>query len=424
MYRGRGIERKALSVPAVTGLLIHEPLAEVLKFAREKPSAAKVEFAAIANRAVRGARERYLDIVRSRGLLIDSFDGSADEKLGTVETSPNAWLVNEGLALIEALVKGWTRVRLPQVLEEYAVVDVEQEQNFELSQGTVFMTRRDALLRRHSTGECYVLNFKSVSDPNATWRESFQYDTQTISEFVAADQSLRERGSDGVVRGVLIEGLVKGTRSIMWPEGSNQRRHNSPLLYHWATPDVPPMGRSYAVSAFYQCTEPHPHRWAKGGTCPGHKSHKLGEDYQRNMVSQTCGFDDWLDWMEEHEPELLKAQFVALPAIMRSEYDIKRWRVQTRSAVTNLSMRERGMDIARDVGTDMDQALDGCFPMKTAHQNCLRPSRCPYLELCFGAASPEDPELFVPRVFNHPGEEELLRDAGKAGPVAGPVLVK
>jgi hypothetical protein len=230
---------------------------------------------------------------------------------------------------------------------------------------------------------------------------------QTMSEFVAAAASYPSR----VCRGVLLEGLVKGVRSIKWPPDADpeQKRHNSPLLYHWVEPaalNFPGAGttrypRSYSASEYRKCPAPHPWKWAKGGQCPGDRNHKLGEGWRRDMVSQTCGIDDWLGWLETNEPQLLQAQFPALPAIIRSDYEIARWKRQTIKQAEEMFMVAEGVRLG--------ESIDKQFPMYTGHQNCLRPSRCPYLDLCWGSADPHDTDQYIPRTYNHPAEEGLRR---------------
>ena len=124
------------------------------------------------------------------------------------------------------------------------------------------------------------------------------------------------------------------------------------------------------------------------------------------MVCQTLGIEGWLDWLEREEPELLEAQFIALPAILRSEYDIQRWQRQAMAAATDIRLRA---EVLAEPDVCFEETLDITFPMSTGHQNCLRPSRCPYLELCFRAADPEDREQFVERTYNHPQEAELVQ---------------
>lgn len=419
LYGGLGIEAKPASIPLTTGSLVHEPLARVLQWVKgmgnvPEPSTVKA--------FVNDAQREYLRIAKERGLLLDAFDGS-DSDVGKVLTFPKegetgaalagaalagaaptpvAWQLNEQLALLEALVKGWVRVGLPRLLGEFEVVDVEQEQEVELGGGVIMLTRRDALLRRRSTGEFYVLNFKTTSNADSTWVAQWRYDQQTISEMVAAEASV-----GGEVRGVIIEGLVKGQRKLKWPEDvePEQWRHNSPLLYHYTTVDVPPAPRGFSASGYWTCPEAHKWQWAKGGQCPGGQKHKLGKEWYRDMVGQTCGIDVWLDWLETNEPEVLRAQFLQLPAILRSAFEVERWKRQTIAEATRIDTKRRVLEES----DGSEAALDVAFPMATGHGNCLRPSRCPYLDLCFGVADPEDPERFVRREPNHPKEKELRK---------------
>src|SRR6266704_6122195 len=96
-----GWERKALAIPLVTGIYVHQGLEAALK-------------GAAPNEAASSARTAYLEEVSSRGLAVE-------------EGSDEAAVIGEQAAHVEALVLAWCRVRLPKWLEEYEIVEVEAE---------------------------------------------------------------------------------------------------------------------------------------------------------------------------------------------------------------------------------------------------------------------------------------------------------
>src|SRR6266704_942314 len=96
-----GWERKALAIPLVTGIYVHQGLEQALK-------------GASATQAASGARSAYLEEVQKRSLAVE--EGSDEQAV-----------IEEQAAHVEALVLAWCRVRLPKWLEEYEIVEVEAE---------------------------------------------------------------------------------------------------------------------------------------------------------------------------------------------------------------------------------------------------------------------------------------------------------
>lgn len=383
-YKGRGIEQRAMRVPLLTGGLIHEPLAHILEVARTH---GPIRGAESMPGAVIMARDIYMATVKQRGIMLDAFDGD-DNAIGNVITDVN-WQVEEQLALLEALVKGWCLLRLPALLTEFDILEVEQEYTTPLDGVFGFMARPDAVLKRKGSGELFVLNFKSVGDPNKTWMEQWRYESQTLSEVIGVEAKYEKKAT-----GVLIEGLVKGRRNVQWPKDSGNWYSGSPLIWHWVKDEGPPFPPSFAAS--YEFKD------EMGMT------RRLGKGWERQLVHKGMGIDKWLMWLRQERPEVLQAQFISLPPILRSDFEVASWK---RSAIAR---EERIVDGAAACRKSVDEAelevnLDLHFPRHSAHGNCLRPSRCPFLELCFGTADPNEPSLFLPRVPNHP-QEAMWRD--------------
>src|SRR5438876_12246544 len=101
-----GWERKALAIPLVTGIYVHQGLEAALK-------------GESAGAAATSARSAYMEEVGRRGLQVEE---------GTDEQA----VIDEQAAHVEALVLAWCRVRLPRWREEYEVVEVEVEDRVSL----------------------------------------------------------------------------------------------------------------------------------------------------------------------------------------------------------------------------------------------------------------------------------------------------
>lgn len=370
-YQGTGIVKKSLGIPLVTGQLVHKGLEKVLKLARE---GRMPEFGPL----LAELEGEYRGLVETKGLFSDSFDG-LDEAVGTVIRSPN-WQVEEQIALMVALILGWCGVRLPGLLAEFEIVDVEREERVKFFGGSVdpytgiLMTRCDAVIRRRATKELFVLNFKTVSEPNQTWLKQWAYDPQVLIEAAAVESRV-----DEPVAGVIIEGLVKGKRNIQHPRDSGQWRHNSPLIYGWKKEAMPFV--EYAARYEYK---------DEFG-----KSRRLGPGYQRFAVWEEMTIREWLGKLKTECPEVLQAQFIGLPAVLSSPLWVNDW-------LQSAFARERA--IYEAVSRNSITPSNNVFPKHTSNAKCLRPSQCPYLGLCWGVDDPDDRELYQIRVPNHPEE--------------------
>lgn len=181
---GSGLERKAASLPLVTGQAVHTALAQILR--GDAPEDAIVS-----------AWTQYMDEVTSRGVQASGIH--------------DAFLA-EQRALLEGLVWAWNRVRLPAIRAEYDLVSVERDMLWTM--GTqdgvtvVDMVKCDALVRRRSDGTLFYLEFKTTTQGGDEWIKQWEHNSQLLINTVAVEELLGER-----LGGVLIEGLLKGRRA-------------------------------------------------------------------------------------------------------------------------------------------------------------------------------------------------------------------
>jgi len=390
-YKGRGLERTAMSLPLLTGSMIHQPLGTILehvKLGTLKPDTIDA--------AIQVAQEEFARTVNERGVMPDYFDG-CDETVGVIIGAPN-WQVEEQITMIQCLVKGWCLVRLPQIMAEYEIVAVELEDATEIADDMRLLTRADAILRHRISREYYILNFKTTADANSTWREQWKYDPQTLTEVIPTDERLGVK-----IHGVIIEGLIKGSRKVEYPRGSGDSYHNSPLFWCWKNDEGAPFSTQY--SGVYE--------W----TGPDGRNHRLGKGWQRSMASnEPGGISAWVNYLQSNYPETLAKQFVSLPPIIRSDYHVEMWKrssiyqeqriAAAATHITSLQLAKQIQTMPRLNDAYIEGELDKEFRMETGHGNCLRPGVCPFFDICWRSASPES-GLYRPRTPNHPDEAKL-----------------
>jgi len=111
------------------------------------------------------------------------------------------WLWQEQASLVEGLVRAYSRRRLRPLLEEYEVLEVEREGDWELYEGvhgtnlTVvpairFMSRPDALLRNRNDNSLYLLSFKTAASWDIRKARDAEHDMQGLSEGVEVERRL------------------------------------------------------------------------------------------------------------------------------------------------------------------------------------------------------------------------------------------
>lgn len=337
---------------------------------------------------------------------------------------PEGWprQLIEKAEIAEALIHAWRLVVWPDAQQEYETLAVEREESASLGQDgqtITLMARPDWLVRRRADGAVFIINFKTVSRADKLWREQWRYDMQTFSEALAVEQRLGQP-----VAGTLIQGLLKGSKP--WtpddkqenPDPSRLRvNHNSPLIYCWFKAGEPPMtdDEFVALNRYeWSCTEPH-------DRCKGGATHRLGKGYSKVPVSEKFpgGIAAWIEHLAATDPALVRSQIIDLPPILRSPYEIERWKRQV--IPREVEIHRRSSEIVagpvpsqppeneQDEQADREwreAMMDRYFPMNTQHGNCIRPGECSFLNVCFGmaAADPLESGEYRVRTPNHDTE--------------------
>lgn len=382
-YQGTGIERVGLSLPLTTGSAVHRGVESLIQ-------------GCSADLAVEHALELYQEAVEQAGL--------------PGETTPEFQAqLQEQYSLVEGMIRCWGAVRLQAELETYESLGLEREEQAVFGavgqQQLILMARPDWLVRRKADGALFIKNFKTVADAGKSWREQWRYDMQTLSECLAVEERLSaEAGQPVKLSGVIIQGLLKG-RKAEYPVGSGKYQHNSPLIRCWYRKGEPPMTEDefYPLSRYeYFCTEPH--KMGNGKLCKGGANHRLSGVYKAEVKEVfPGGIAGWIAWLAENDREVLDSQIVELDPILRSDWEIERWRRQTLASEDTIAWKVE--EVAQN-----PEKLEELFPMSTQHSNCTSQfgSECSMLDICWGPAA-EDPLStgnYRVRIPNHPTESQ------------------
>ena len=170
-FAGTGIQRKAKSLPLVFGSAFHEGSELMLKG------------------NIEGA------VLRAQLFLSNVFEERA---VGFDREEPSdvsiAWQygMEEQGALAEALLRGFWAYEGETFLEGFEVLEVEKEGRAELTRAfvqfekhnepMVLMFRPDALVRERSTGDLYVISWKTCSTFGPSTTRQARVDMQSLSE--------------------------------------------------------------------------------------------------------------------------------------------------------------------------------------------------------------------------------------------------
>ena len=358
-----GLDTKGISFPLLTGTYVHKLLERVPSSEWES------------------AVPTVLDDYRAK---VEVEDPTEDYR----------FLVEEQCALVEALVRGFVALRWPRIDREYKVLEVEKEYTLDLGSGVKLMTRLDWLVERRSDKRLYIVNFKTTKEANHFWVKQWPYDMQTISEVLPVEA---ERGVK--LGGVLIEGLVKGRKSVQYPRDSGNWYHSNVLTWAWRKVGSPPLEEEQWAASY---------EWEEDG-----RKRRLGKGWQRVPAWRDYpgGIKAWVEWVLVNNPAAAEGCFVTIPPILRDEHEIEEWRAavieQERDIRTKRDMINSNPKLL-PISVLQDRLLPTLFPKHTANGNCVRPSECPFLDCCWGVSG-DDPlgsGRYQRRVPNHPQELE------------------
>lgn len=329
--------------------------------------------------------------------------------------------IKEGSQIVTALTYAWLRTVAPRLLSEGEVLAIEKELTVDLPVATPdgstivrLMTRPDIIWRRKSDGTIFIRNLKTTRRADVKFTEKWALDQQTLSEPLAVDEWLRHKDGyndavpalqpyEQVCGGVIIDGLVTG--EVLWDKYRSLFYHNNSLIYCWRSGDIG-VGSKVEFYPKYEWTCTAPHKFANGRKCEGGRTHKLsGVTKVAVADAYPGGIISWIDYLIANHPDVVAESVIELQPVIRSDYQIERWKRQVLPREVAISRWATQVNAAEP--EQVDAALDAAFPMHTSNGNCLYPGKCFAFDLCHGTAA-ADPLAagYQFRVPNHPQEKE------------------
>ncbi len=454
-WNGTGLESSRASVPLATGGAVHTGLAQLMSRVTNGHGGGNIPY----------PPELFIDSAVEAALV--DYDAKCKDRgfqLRELESASQTY--NEQRALVEALVRLGGLVVIPRLLETYEVLEVEREDQTVLVQGTegqcefclgegkiqpenwsakgavgkrldcpqcqgkadidgwniLWKSIPDALLRNRESGELFLLSWKTTSEYSSQKDDDARVDVQGQSEAwawesrigIALSPSVEQRDGthlvdvkieDRKIRGIQMVYLAKGPRrKEELPDGTWIQKTQNPLIYGYGK-DLGGLAPEYASSLFWKCTEPHPFKWAKGGTCPGGKGHKRGDEWKSFPVWEAMGIPAWIDMIcagkVQGAENILESLFAIPMPHYRSPGKLESWLLQAQSlevqrAKDLIQLDNSQVNIMGGDPRPLDpRELDRLFPqggMWTGSCANWFWSRCAFFELCHGPSHvQEDP---------------------------------
>src|SRR3569833_1217811 len=203
----------------------------------------------------------------------DAFSYSAvegeDEKF-------TAYSIAEQKAVAEGLLRAWWIHRGGRFLQEFEVLEVEQEGRATLASSVIrdpqpgvsypvvsddieLMVRPDAIVRERETGDLYIVSWKTCSTFGAYTINSCNTDMLSMSETWGKEQQFRQSlhsVDTARIEGTLYLFAVKGKRQL--DDYLGHYVQNTPLSYGWVRKGPTPDDDEWALTYSYLTGEINP----------------------------------------------------------------------------------------------------------------------------------------------------------------------
>lgn len=359
----------------------------------------------------------------------------------------NNYTVNEGRALTEALIRVYCAAPagLASLLEEYEVLEIEQEIDAPLDQcmtcaGTcytpelphrviavegiqgalaqkicptcngsggsiILMSRPDGILRSRKDGQLYVLSFKSTGKWDSRKANSARYDTEGISQLVAAEHKYGETFA-GVQMVYAIKGYkMQDKNDNLWKVYNGVVRpymKKSPRTKGWEWEERDPALLGFARDYINEHGEPKqvtgPQGWQKVNLW------EYGSDAIRIWVEYMAA-GEWPEQIHGNV-DMLDKMVIMPPAFYRDEAAIEEWK---REAIFQEALIAEEANAANVMASDGDDRALGLILAKTFSKHrhsCVYPLPCPFIPICHDGMTVESGGYKPRATANHPQEME------------------
>lgn len=185
LFEGYGLDSEKISLDLLNGTVFHRGRQHLLEHCRVHHPDGKFDEQCI-DEAVNVAYEVWTKELEKKEPWLHS--GEQDRL---------AEIIAEQECLWEGLIRAWAIRRLPQILAEYDILEVEQEEVFEnFSPIVTWLGKADAVYRRKSDGAIIIDSAKTASMFPEVAERNILHDMQGISEWVAANDRFERWWND------------------------------------------------------------------------------------------------------------------------------------------------------------------------------------------------------------------------------------
>lgn len=271
--------------------------------------------------------------------------------IATAGLSPE--LTTQWQTLVRRATHGWMAVRGAILLADYTPISAEAEWEWSLSPFISQSMRMDQIWRRTSDGRLLIVDFKTLSRPDANWIERLRHSDQTHTYL----QALTERTQEQLL-GLQYEGILLGSPD----EKTGLQR--SPFVSGYRS--VRGLSPTYT---------------------PGSRSEALPD---------TMTDDEWRDWVT---PTVLANLYCTTGPLHPPSNQL----LQTKAATAHAELQ--WADIVAQVEADptkrealIERNADACLKFGWGYA-------CPYMELCWSGFDLDD--TFAPREDHHAKESPV-----------------
>lgn len=410
-HLGKGLQRKAKSLPLQVGSAFHEGAECLLEGDIETACYRAIKYLA--------------DAFKGKGV---GFDGeeATDQSL--------VYSAQEQVALAEALIRAWGLEKLTEFLQTFEVIEVEKEGRANLTNNRnhrenlidsglhqesfagldddlVLMFRPDALVRERLSGDLYVVSWKTASMYGKRTLQQCRTDMQNMSEVWGWQeqhlQEFYEKYKDGLpafvparVEGVLYLFCVKGKRQL--DDWDNQWKQNSHLIYGWK--------KLKPIDEFddgWSWTFKYPKEDGSGGST-------LGKGWKKVPIwsEYPGGVKQWITDLHERKVfprhiDPFESVFPQSLPVERRADEVESWKRQVVAQEIEIPQLLKEVEMAREISPESQkEVLDECFPQYS--HSCHSYSGCSMIDICWNGVAAEPGELYQIRSANHPetGDED------------------
>jgi hypothetical protein len=337
----------------------------------------------------------------------------------------------EQLALVEALVRAWGMVEMPNLVNRFRVIGTEREIAVKLAEGVDFQARVDSELQEREGGGYYNYSLKTTKEWNERMEVSYREDLQGITEVWAVEEDARVRR--GIARECALaankmlgrvdseiskEGLrkiqkfmvgmapvkkVMGVRFCFLCKGNRKQSDVQDPDSLWVTysplirgyKHFSPGGVEYAHSWFYPNAE---NRSGKGALGKGWEPFNVWESTEFTIKS-------WLELIGSGQiqpecGEVIKSQVVVPVEYYRNEREIV-------EGIVEIQHQEEMVKYSSEQAALNQRILPVVFPKY--RRSCHWPTECEYHKICYQPEVEGDilgSGYYERRIPHHAGERE------------------